>query len=214
MKYLPTLRMPLWSFILTALVSVLLIGLTSCGDSDVEEARKRAEYAQIIDERSTKDLLNELYIASDGKTDALARILQVTPSSIERLRKGETSPTEAFQTRLKEVATYYAQHGKSFRELRVALDSEYTWYNRAWSWPASHIWLLLGIFVAQMVVGFILGAAEAEGLLALLGFGNVLVVLFWLLSGLLTWIISPDALNDPYTQSINPTIEVLVSDEE
>lgn len=208
MKYLSTRRLPLWHLFLSLCVGMLLLSFSSCGDSEVEEAQKRAEYARIIDERSSKDLLNELYIASGGDTEALARVLQVTPSSIERLRKGETSPTDAFQARLKEVSTYYAQHDKSFRELRIALDSEYAWYNRIWSWPFAHGWVLLAIFLGNMVLGFLFG----EDAFAPIGFAILFAIALWLFSGLLTLFFSPDKLNDPYTQSVNPIIEVLVDD--
>ena len=70
--------------------------LLSCGSNEAEEAEKRTEITQIIDGMSTKDVLNQLYIFSEGDTEALARILLCTPSSIDRIRKGETTATPEY----------------------------------------------------------------------------------------------------------------------
>lgn len=183
-----------------------LLLVSSCRSNDAEEARKRSEFAQIIDERSSKDVLNELYIASDGDTEALARILQVTPSSVERLRKGETYPTDAFRDRLKEVATYYAQHDKSFRELRSALDSEYKWYDEIKDYPFKHVMA----FVIVLIILIILVSFVSADILWLM----LLAALVWGVSVALSWMFSPDAMKDSYTESINPNIEVLVGDAE
>ena len=59
-------------------VILLLIGLTSiigfmsCGSDDAE---KRVEIAKIVESRDAKDLLNDLYIGSDGDVETLARLL-------------------------------------------------------------------------------------------------------------------------------------------
>lgn len=211
------------AFSLRCLFSILmgmtLLSVSSCRSNDAEEARKRSEFAQIIDERSSKDVLNELYIASDGDTEALARILQVTPSSVERLRKGETYPTDAFRDRLKEVATYYAQHDKSFRELRSALDSEYKWYNSIKDWPLSHGWTILIILIVLTVLGIAVAAAQDAGdddspFMAFLGLVNIGALLIWGVCVLLSWVITPETMQDSYTESVNPNIELLVGDAE
>ena len=44
--------------------------LLSCGSNEAEEAEKRTEITQIIDGMSTKDVLNQLYIFSEGDTEA------------------------------------------------------------------------------------------------------------------------------------------------
>ena len=62
---------------LFGLVSVL----TSCNDD------KREEYVKVAESRSTADLLDDLYVGSEGDVEAIARILKCTPSSIERIRK-------------------------------------------------------------------------------------------------------------------------------
>lgn len=101
------------------------------------DAEKQAEFAKIVESRSVVDLLNDLYIGSDGDIEALARVLNATPSSIERLRKEETAPTEKFIERVREVSIYYVQEGQSFRKLRSALDPQYKWYSPMWEWICS-----------------------------------------------------------------------------
>ena len=74
---------------LRLLLSLMFVslGLMSCSSDDVDEDAKRREFAQIVENRSAKDLLNDLYVGSDGDIQSLARMLNVTPSSIERIRK-------------------------------------------------------------------------------------------------------------------------------
>ena len=92
--------------------------LLSCDSNEAEEAEKRTEITQIIDGMSTKDVLNQLYIFSGGDTEALARILLCTPSSIDRIRKGETTATPEFSKRIKEVLSYTSIEGGDFEDLR------------------------------------------------------------------------------------------------
>lgn len=102
-----------------------------------DEAERQAEIAKIVESRSTVNLLNDLYIGSDGDIEALARVLNATPSSIERLRKEMSAPTDKFAERVKEVSLYYFQQGQSFRKLRSALDPKYKWYSPMWEWISS-----------------------------------------------------------------------------
>ena len=94
-----------------------------------EDATKRIEFAKIVESRTSQDLLNDLYLGSDADIEAIARILNVTPSSVERIRKGESYPTVQFEERIYEVSLYYMQNGQSFSKLRAALDPEYAWYD-------------------------------------------------------------------------------------
>ena len=75
--------------VVTLIVSPFI--LSSCSGSD--EAENRIEAAKVVESRSNEDLLNDLYLASDGDIESLSRILQVTPSSINRLRNGKTVAT-------------------------------------------------------------------------------------------------------------------------
>ena len=52
--------------------------LVSCASENEE----REKYIQIAESRSTADLLDDLYVGSEGDVEAIARILKCTPSSI------------------------------------------------------------------------------------------------------------------------------------
>ena len=108
------------NLLLISLIS--LVSFVSCSSNDAE---KRVEIAKIIEGRNAKDLLNDLYIGSDGNVEALARMLGATPSSINRIRNGETKATEDFEKRIKDVSIYYSQNGQSFSKLRSTIDTEW-----------------------------------------------------------------------------------------
>lgn len=193
------------------LLVVLSMFSYSCSD-DVSEAEKRVEYTQIMEKRSSQDLMNDLYIACDGDIDALARVLAVTPSSIDRIRKGETTPTESFENKLKEVAIYYNIHDKSFSKLQSALDEEYSWYDSILNFPFHHpywFWIItlipifLFLIVWYSVVWFTFD------------FGDIRIFLIpYLIEGIIffiAWIcmliFSPSQMEDKYIKTINPVIE-------
>ena len=55
--------------------------------------------------------------------------MNVTPSSIERIRNGETEPTAQFEERIREVSLYYMQNDQSFSKLQSIVDPEYGWFD-------------------------------------------------------------------------------------
>ncbi|MBQ0116166.1 MAG: hypothetical protein KBT10_09920, partial [Bacteroidales bacterium] len=115
---------------------LLLLAIISCFFVSCQsEEEQRMEVAQIVQSRPTQDLLNELYLASDGEIESLARILQVTPSSIERIRKGETEATTQFDDKIRSIVTYYYQNDRKFSLLQSALDDEYSWYDSVLNFP-------------------------------------------------------------------------------
>ena len=168
--------------------------LLSCS-SDEE---KRAEFAQIVENRSCESLLNDLYLGCDGDIEALARVLRATPSSIERLRKGETLPTKEFEERVKQASIYYVQNRQDFEEVRAVLDEEYAWYENVLHFPAKNP-------VLSIVITIILA------IISIYAFGIPIIALF--LFYVVLWIISlfssPEPMYDNYTDSINVTIEQL-----
>ena len=174
---------------LFGLVSVL----TSCNDD------KREEYVKVAESRSTADLLDDLYVGSEGDVEAIARILKCTPSSIERIRKGETSATSQFAERVVDVSVYYYVNGQSFSKLRAALDDEWKWYNDVLYFPKHHPFWFWAITIALF-----LGLAFA----ALVFVWPLLLELgFFLICWLIALICSPDAMQDRYQETINPTVE-------
>ena len=175
-----------------------IVSFASCSS----DAKKRVEIAKIIESRSAKDLLNDMYIGSDGDVEALARMLGATPSSINRIRTGATKATEEFEERIKDVSIYYSQNGQSFSKLREAIDSEWAWYDSVRHWPSHKpvafwtiniILLLLLAFIALLAIWPIL----AEMLLFLI---------VWLCS----LVFSPSPMEDKYVDTINPVIEQIL----
>ena len=190
--------------VVTLIVSPVIF--SSCSSSD--EAENRIEAAKVVESRSNEDLLNDLYLASDGDIESLSRILQVTPSSINRLRNGKTVATAKFEEKVKTVAIYYYQNDRKFSLLQSALDEEYGWYDSILNFPSHHPWIfwivnivLLLIFVSPIIIPVI---------------WPILVIAIWsilaeMLIFLIAWIVSlicaPNQMTDKFTNTINPTIE-------
>ena len=85
--------------ILFAFITFLPFLCSSCSD----DAEERIETAKIVESRSSQDLMNDLYLACDGEVESLARILQCTPSSIDRIRNGKSEPTLQFEEKIKSI---------------------------------------------------------------------------------------------------------------
>lgn len=177
---------------------VALLGLvsmlTSC-NSD----KKREEYVKVAESRSTADLLDDLYVGSEGDVEAIARILKCTPSSIERIRKGETSATSQFAERVVDVSVYYYLNGQSFSKLRAALDDEWKWYNDVLYFPKHHpFWFWTINIILFLGLAFLTLVFVWPLLIEL-----VIFFICWIIA----LIFSPGAMPDRYQDTFNPTVE-------
>lgn len=175
---------------LLGLVSVL----TSC-DND----KKREEYVKVAESRSTSDLLNDLYVGSEGDVEAMARILNCTPSSIERIRNEETVATSQFAERVVDVSVYYYVNGQSFSKLRAALDDEWKWYNDVLYFPKHHAFWFWVITIALF-----LGLAFAALVFV---WPLLLELVIFFICWIIALICSPGTMQDRYQDTINPTVE-------
>jgi hypothetical protein len=187
------------------------LGLMSCSSDDGDEDIKRREFAQIVENRSAKDLLNDLYVGSDGDIQSLSRMLNVTPSSIERIRKGETEPTDKFDNRIKEVSIYYFQNEQSYSKLRSILDEEWSWYDSIWYFPSHRSKLFWGIVIGLILVILVCGMIEelesiALGALCFIFIVTALYIFIWIL----LFFVSPEDVEDKYKETIDPTIERVI----
>ena len=183
------------------IIALCTMFVSSCSE---DESEKRIEFAKIVESRTSQDLLNDLYVGSDADLEAIARIMNVTPSSIERIRNGETEPTAQFEERIREVSLYYMQNDQSFTKLQSVLDPEYGWYDIFLNAPSHHPWWFWGINIGLLVLSalfFIPSVAIAGGL------GLLLELLFYCVVWIAAWICTPDTIQDSYVDSINPTIE-------
>ena len=177
----------------------------SCSGSD--EAENRIEVAKVVESRSCEDLLNDLYLASDGDIESLSRILQVTPSSIDRLRNGKTVATAKFEEKVKTVAIYYYQNDRKFSLLQSALDEEYGWYDSILNFPSHHPWIfwivnivLLLIFVSSIIL-------IIWPILLIAIWSSLAEMLIFLIAWIVSLICAPNQMTDKFTNTINPTIE-------
>ena len=177
----------------------------SCSGSN--EAENRIEAAKVVESRSCEDLLNDLYLASDGDIESLSRILQVTPSSIDRLRNGKTVATAKFEEKVKTVAIYYYQNDRKFSLLQSALDEEYGWYDSILNFPSHHPWIfwivnivLLLIFVSSIIL-------IIWPILLIAIWSSLAEMLIFLIAWIASLICAPDLTTDKFTNTINPTIE-------
>ena len=189
--------------VVTLIVSPFI--LSSCSGSD--EAENRIEAAKVVESRSNEDLLNDLYLASDGDIESLSRILQVTPSSINRLRNGKTVATAKFEEKIKTVAIYYYQNDRKFSLLQSALDEEYGWYDSILNFPSHHPWIfwivnivLLLIFVSSIIL-------IIWPILLIAIWSSLAEMLIFLIAWIVSLICAPNQMTDKFTNTINPTIE-------
>ena len=189
--------------VVTLIVSPIIF--SSCSSSN--EAENRIEAAKVVESRSNEDLLNDLYLASDGDIESLSRILQVTPSSINRLRNGKTVATAKFEEKVKTVAIYYYQNDRKFSLLQSALDEEYGWYDSILNFPSHHPWIfwivnivLLLIFVSSIIL-------IIWPILLIAIWSSLAEMLIFLIAWIVSLICAPEQMPDNFTNSINPTIE-------
>ena len=189
--------------VVTLIVSPVIF--SSCSSSD--EAENRIEAAKVVESRSNEDLLNDLYLASDGDIESLSRILQVTPSSINRLRNGKTVATAKFEEKIKTVAIYYYQIDRKFYLLQSALDEEYRWYDSIWNFPSHHPWIFWIVNICTVLITVItvitwdLETAEYGGYILLIELS------IFLIAFIASRFCAPDQMTDKFTNTINPTIE-------
>lgn len=183
----------------------IVIGITSCGSSNQE--RKRAEAVKIIQNKDCGDLLNDLYLAADGDEQSLARILNVTPSVINRVRNGETKPSIEFEDRIREVSIYYYLNAKNYYQLRSDLDPKWKpiidSIGHLPKYNPVLFWLILILLVGGIIFCLTIWFFQSWKLFAL---AIVVYLLIWFLSVILT----PRAMNDPYVDTINPVVEQII----
>lgn len=192
-----------------AILFIFCIGLLfcSCTSDDSENTQRRIEVTKIVENRQTKDLLNDLYIGCDGNVESLSRILGATPSIVERIRTGKTDATAKFAERIQEVSVYYTLNDQKFSKLQSVLDPEYGWYDSVLNFPSHHPYIFWGVLIAIIIISFIfafLGGIIWGSWILLAG------VVVFLIAWICSLICSPAKMNDPYTNNINPVMEQLI----
>ena len=189
---------------------IALVGMVALSSCNAMGPDKRLEAAKIVEGRSCKELLNDLYLGSDGDEEAIARILDITPSVVRRIRNGETEPSIQLEERVKDISVYYQLNGKNFLRLRSELDPKWRFIDTMGHLPSVHpklFWTILLVLIAALAFvlviyfwfmwPYLLGATVTY---------LVVIFLFWILSS----VFQPKAMPDPYVDSINPVVEQIV----
>ena len=187
-----------------------MITFSSCSkDNDsIDNPNSRVAIEKMVDSQSTEGLLNNLYVGCDGDIETLARLLNVTPSTIKRIRKGKTIPTERLEDRIREVSIIYIENDKKFSKLRSSIDPEYRWYETILDFPFHHPWWFWigNICLIILLIAFRLDDDTLSGFAVM-----CIILVLEILIGIIAWIASlissPNPITDSYTDSINPKVE-------
>ena len=184
--------------ILFAIIVFLPFLCFSCSD----DAEERIDAAKIVESRNSQDLMNDLYLACDGDVESLARIMQCTSSSIDRIRNGKSEPTLQFEEKIKSIAVYYFQNDRKFSKLQSALDTEYGWYDSILNFPSHYPWIF---WIVNIILLLLLAFAALIAIWPIL-----LEMLIFLIAWISSLICVPDAIQDKYIDTVNPVVEQLV----
>ena len=180
----------------------------SCSSDESEESN-RSELAKIAENRNAQDLLDDLFIGCDGDVESLARMLNVTPSTINRIRKGKSEATPKFEEKIKEITIYYYQNDQSFVKLRSVIDEEWGWYDSVLKFYKLHPYCFWGInlfFVLCLLIDYEWFGFEVPFSYFFIPIELVIGGIAWL-CGIL---FSPSPMNDKYIDVINPVVEQLI----
>lgn len=199
-----------------------LMTLCSCSSDEVSDDN-RAEFAKIAENRAAQDLLNDLFIGSDGDVESLARMLNVTPSTIDRIRKGKTEATPKFEEKIKEVTKFYYQNDQSFIKLRSVIDEEWGWYDSVlksyklhpyWFWGITLFLIVSTLFwwLSQTVLS-VITILYLPGCLynfTIGMYGLILEGIVFLIAFICSIYFSPSPMEDQYADTINPVVEQMI----
>ena len=191
---------------LLIIIFTTVIVITSCRSNSNLEI-KREEAAKIIQNKGCSDLLNDLYLAADGDEQSLARILNVTPSVINRVRNGKTKASIEFEDRIREVSIFYHVNAKNYYQLRSDLDPKWKpiidSIGHLPKYNPVLFWLILILLVGGVIFCLRVWFYQSWKLFAL---AIAVYLIIWFLSVILT----PRAMNDPYVDTINPVVEQIL----
>lgn len=185
-----------------------LVGLfSSCAENDEQ---KRIEITKIIESRDCAELVNDLYLASKGDDESIARMLNVTPSVVNRIRTNETKASPMLEKNIRDVSVYFQLSSENYLKLRSELDPKWRFIDTIGHLPSVHPKLFWGILILLILcLAFVLVIwfwfAWPIFLSALLAYLAVIFV-FWIISSVFT----PKAMDDPYVESINPVVEQII----
>lgn len=151
--------------VITRLVLLLFATLfvSSCASKDADYQK---ESSQVLLGRSTQEQIGDLYYASKGDVDALARMLNTSSSCLKDVMHGDQCPSEGLMYSVKSLMSEFCSDecNRNFLKLRYKrgdISGIGYFFSRGWQifvlivlFPFTHWWILL-----------IIGGVVAAGLL-------------------------------------------------
>ena len=183
---------------------LLLLTATACQPEDAGSYSSQA-CAETTGQHEPVDpirLLSELSEAFAEDSVPLARILGASPSSLERLRSRQSSPTPEFRQQLCSTHRLYLWSGCDTRRLRLRLDPEYKWYEYVLHYP-----LLYPLHPLLLVlVLLILYRLHRHPLVLILPLFTLFFL--WIMALIYTSLTPCRDTHDHYRQQLDPKVEL------
>ena len=183
---------------------LLLLTATACQPEGAGSYSSQA-YAETAGQHEPADpirLLSELSEAFAEDSAPLARILGASPSSLERLRSRQSSPTPEFRQQLYSTYCLYRQSGSDALRLRQRLDPEYKWYEYVLHYP-----LLYPLHPLLLVLALLLlYRLQRHPLMLILPLFTLLFL--WIVALIYTSLTPSRHTHDHYRQLLDPKVEL------
>lgn len=228
---------------------ILLLGIlffslfaSSCSNykNYLEDEENKIEVGKIAASHNAKEMLDELCIVfeedCDDEHQTISRILNATPSTLERIRAEETLPTKAFEDSIIQIFTMYKILEKESPWylpnyetiiLRYEKDNECGGiidFIRYFPWRVSLLVFILVVFCPISAVFIMLSSdsgsdsfvqADSSVFWDLLGdlfdlniTFSLIVLIVWCLAWFLSLFFSPDPIVDEFQNSTNIALEI------
>lgn len=108
---------------------LLIFGFQSC--QKVIKIENKEKIEQIIEEKTGNDILNDLFIATNGNEELIARMVETTPEKINNMRTKKIKIPKEMDKKIHEIYLFYINHGSSLKELRDEFDPQYNFKDKA-----------------------------------------------------------------------------------
>lgn len=160
------------------LLFAITILLFSCSDDEFNSTKKSI----LIEKESSltaQEKIRELLLKTEGDYEQLACIFNNSPSSIKRLKNGETFATPEAEIEINKHYNYFIVKENSIEDFKADCIS-YKWYNHTKSFMSN--WWFWGVFVILIIISF--ATLDMDGMEFLIIF---LVLIFYAVVWLLNY---------------------------
>jgi hypothetical protein len=191
---------------LILLISAFLFFMFSCSNED----KRTSLIFEKLESMTGREMLRDLLIQNDNDIEQLSRIFECSPSSLDRILKGNSLPTPEAISQFKNILTETTIiKNKNFNELDPLKKS---WYEKIPLLPDNH-YAKIGIliFLCLLFIGIVgnnedgkqSGCGSGCGVIILL-----LVIVFLLWAGI-SFFQTPIAYGDNFKYTLDPIWETL-----